>query len=138
MKFFVKGSFLFIILLLCFGYLWGVSHAAIQEKQETKESSTLSDEQLARARTLFGEKCARCHGADGRGQTTLGDMLGVPDFTDSKWLKEKKSDERLIKSIANGRDRMPAFGKKLTGPEIASLVAYVRRFNKSARQSTRP
>ena len=89
-------------------------------------------ERLSRAKALFGEKCARCHGADGRGETVTGGMLGVPDFTDENWWKEGKSDARLVASVTEGRDEMPAFGRKLTRREIASLVAYVRRFNKSA------
>jgi mono/diheme cytochrome c family protein len=58
-------------------------------------------------------------------------MLGVPNFTDEKWWKADVSNERLIESITNGKNEMPAFGKKFTKYEIAALVVYVRRFNKS-------
>jgi mono/diheme cytochrome c family protein len=108
-----------------------MSHAVDQENQRKEESPTVSDEQLARAKVIFKEKCARCHGADGRGQTVLGTMLVVPDFTDKKWWKDDVSDERLLGSITNGKVEMPAFGKKLTKQKIVSLVAYLRRFNKS-------
>ena len=128
MKTLVKGLILLVALLACAGY---VAHAArAQDGQAKKEAQPIADEQLARAKTLFGERCARCHGADGRGQTVLGDMLGVPNFTDKKWWTEEKSDKRLITSVTDGKDEMPAFGKKLSRPEIAALVSYVRRFNK--------
>ncbi|HEV7893259.1 MAG TPA: c-type cytochrome [Pyrinomonadaceae bacterium] len=104
----------------------------VQENKTGRESASVSPERLARAKTLFAEKCARCHGADGRGRTVTGDMLGVPDFTDENWWKGDRSDARLITLVTEGRDEMPPFGRKLTRREIAALVAYVRRFNKSA------
>jgi mono/diheme cytochrome c family protein len=39
-------------------------------------------------------------------------------------------DERIFNSIANGRERMPAFGKKLSDAQIEALVAYVRKLKK--------
>ena len=126
---------MFAALWLCAGYVVSSSRAgmaASQKGQERKESEPMSREELARARTLFNEKCARCHGEDGRGETQNGEMLGVPDFTDEKWRKEAKGDNRFIHSVTNGKEAMPAFGKKLSKQEIAALVAYVRRFGKPA------
>ena len=105
---------------------------ASQERGAARESEPVSPERLERAKTHFAEKCARCHGADGRGRTAVGDMLGVPDFTDENWWRGDRSDARLITSVTEGREEMPPFGRKLTRREIAALVAYVRRFNKSA------
>jgi len=34
--------------------------------------------------------------------------------------------------VARGKAGMPAFGKKLTKPEILALIAYVRCFDESA------
>jgi mono/diheme cytochrome c family protein len=134
MKMFIKGSVLLLALLLCAGYLAhsSTARALLQDRQEKKDSESISPEQLAQAKTTFGERCARCHGVDGRGQTVLGGMLGVPNFTDEKWWKEEKSDKRLINSVTEGKDDMPAFGKKLSKQEITALVFYVRRFNKGA------
>ena len=104
-----------------------------EERQEQKEPQSLSPKQLAQAKTLFNERCARCHGTDGRGETVIGSMLSIPNFADEKWWKEEKSDRRLSASITNGKGEMPAFGKKLSKQEITGLAAYVRRFNKTAR-----
>ena len=125
MRIFVKGGFLLVALCFCFGYLYHTSHAVNQENQGKEESPTVSDEQLARAKVIFKEKCARCHGVDGRGQTVLGGMLGVPNFTDRKWWKHDIKVERLIESLRNGKRNMPKFGKKLTRQEIAWLVAFL-------------
>ncbi len=134
MKIFIKGSILLAALLLFAGHLAHSSTARAfpQDEQAKKDSESISPEQLAQAKTTFGDRCARCHGADGRGQTILGGMLGVPNFTDEKWWKEEKSDKHLINSVTEGKDEMPAFGKKLSKQEITALVFYVRRFNKAA------
>ena len=117
-----------IFLLLGAGYVWSSANALPQETPVKKTG--LSSEQLARAKVLFGGKCARCHGADGRGKTVLGEMLRVPDFTNEKWWKDHGKDYDLVESIRKGNGDMPAFGKKLTRPEISLLAEYVRHFNK--------
>ena len=58
-------------------------------------------------------------------------MLEVPDFTDTKWWKEKGKDKDLAETISNGKGDMPDFGKKLTKPEISLLADYVRLFKKT-------
>ena len=40
---------------------------------------------------LFRNNCARCHGADGAGDTPLGHTYKTPDFTDPDWWR-KHSD----------------------------------------------
>ncbi len=80
---------------------------------------------------LFRNNCARCHGADGRGDTPLGHTYKAPDFTDPEWwLKHSDitSNRSLTSIVTRGKGGMPAFGKKLKRSEITSLVNYVRRF----------
>ncbi len=77
---------------------------------------------------LFLQKCAKCHGEDGRAQTEKGKKLKAQDFTDPEF-QEHKSDEKLADAIANGTEMdMPAFGKVLSPDEIESLVRVVRSF----------
>ena len=87
---------------------------------------------------LFNRNCARCHGADGRGDTPLGHLYKAPDFTDSEWWK-KNSDISGVKTlraiVTRGKAGMPAFGKKLTRTEINLLVDRIRRFRKLERKS---
>ena len=108
-------------------YTWTSTRVIPQETSIKKAS--LTAEQLTRAKALFGGKCARCHGADGQGHTILGEMLEVPDFTKGSWWIEHANDD-LVETIKNGDGDMPAFGKKLTKPEISLLANYVRLFNK--------
>lgn len=120
-----------VVLITGAGYVWSSVPAVTQETSVKKEG--LSAEELARAKVLFRGKCARCHGVNGRGQTALGEMLGVPDFTNRKWWRDQGNDDDHIESIRNGNGDMPAFGKKLTKPEISLLAEYVRHFNKAER-----
>ena len=93
--------------------------------------------QSAKARTaarvddLFRSNCARCHGADGRGDTPLGHTYNAPDFTDAEWWQKHSditSTGSLISIVSRGKGGMPAFGKKLSRGDIKLLVNHVRRF----------
>ena len=78
--------------------------------------------------TLFKQKCSKCHGADGSGDTSLGRIFGTPDFTDGSWWAKHPSTAEHVRAITKGRKNMPAFGKKLTRAQIASLASYIQRF----------
>ncbi len=83
---------------------------------------------------LFRTNCARCHGADGRGDTPLGETYNAPDFTDAKWWRLNASTTtraKLLSVVTHGKGEMPAFEKKLTRRQIESLVDYIRRFRGS-------
>src|SRR5713226_211528 len=80
---------------------------------------------------LFRNNCARCHGADGAGDTPLGHTYNAPDFTDPEWWRKHSditSTRSLVSIVSHGKGGMPAFGKKLTRSEIRHLINYVRRF----------
>jgi mono/diheme cytochrome c family protein len=83
---------------------------------------------------LFNQNCARCHGADGRGDTPSGHLYKTPDFTDDDWWKKNAkiaNAPSLRRLVTRGSGAMPAFGKKLTRPQIDRLVEKVRKFRKS-------
>ena len=99
-------------------------------------ATTFAQKRSARLRgadvaELFRNNCARCHGADGRGQTPSGELYKAPDLTDEEWWR-KHSDinntRKLIGIVTHGKGAMPAFGKKLKRSEISQLVNYARRF----------
>ena len=80
---------------------------------------------------LFLQKCAKCHGEDGRAETERGKKMKARNFTDAEW-QQSKTDSELIDSVTNGKeDDMPPFGKKLTKEQIEGLVKNdVRSFAK--------
>ncbi len=89
----------------------------------------------ADAKANWDSLCAKCHGADGKGQTKIGAKLGVKDFTDAK-VQAAIKDEDAVKAIkdgikdADGRTKMKAFvtgvDTPLSDDEVKALVAYVR------------
>lgn len=79
--------------------------------------------------------CAACHGPDGGGHTKAGRMARVKDMTNPAY-QATFTDARAAAQIknglkdANGRERMKAFGDKLSDADVAALVALVRSFKK--------
>src|SRR6266550_5693077 len=95
-----------------------------QRRSAAKSRGTRVDDQ-------FRNNCARCHGADGAGDTPLGHTFNSPDFTDPEWWRKHShitSAGSLASIVNGGKGGMPAFGRKLTRTEIRRLVNYVRRF----------
>lgn len=92
-------------------------------------ASTRNVDSATTARTaaqLWGKNCQSCHGKDGRAKTFKAKFNHARDLTDGNWHGEV-SDERIFNSISNGRGKnMPGYSKKMTEPEIESLVSYVR------------
>jgi cytochrome c553 len=78
--------------------------------------------------------CAKCHGEDGKGQTKMGQKLGVKDFTDAKVQADLK-DDAAAKAVkegvkdADGKTKMKAFDT-LSDDDVKALVQYVRAFKK--------
>jgi len=88
----------------------------------------------ADAKAQYEQDCAKCHGADGKGETKMGKKLGAKDYTDAKVQAELK-DEAAVKAIKEGlKDKD---GKVLMKPvegisdaDAKALVAYMRTFKK--------
>lgn len=70
--------------------------------------------------TLYAQKCATCHGKDGKG-SPVGLKLGVKDLTATKLSKDQ-----LEETIENGRGKMAAYKGKLTDEQIDSLAKYIK------------
>jgi len=90
----------------------------------------------ADAADTWNHNCASCHGPDGAGKTKAGRMASVKDFTDGKYQDSFTDDQAIaqikggFKDKETGKEKMKAFGEKLTDPEIADLLKYVRAFRK--------
>ena len=55
----------------------------------------------ADAKENWDNLCAKCHGAEGKGDTKMGQKLGVKDFTDAKVQADMK-DDAATKAIKDG------------------------------------
>jgi cytochrome c553 len=88
----------------------------------------------ADAKANYEKSCAKCHGADGKGETKMGKKSGAKDYTSAK-VQDELKDEAAIKAIKQGyKDKdgkevmKPSEG--LSDEEIKDLVAYMRKFKK--------
>lgn len=76
----------------------------------------------------YKAKCAMCHGADGMGATPAGKALKAISFKDPALAKA--SDADLIAATKSGKGKMPAYAGKLTDPQIAEVIGYIRTLQK--------
>ncbi|MFO1477125.1 MAG: c-type cytochrome [Verrucomicrobiota bacterium] len=86
------------------------------------------------AKENWDKMCSKCHGPDGKGQTKMGQKMGIKDYSDAKVQAELKDDE-AFKALKEGlKDKE---GKTLMKPveglsddDIKALIAYMRGFKK--------
>jgi cytochrome c553 len=88
----------------------------------------------ADAKENWDTLCAKCHGAEGKGDTKIGAKLGCKDFTDAKVQADMKDDAaaKAIKAglkSAEDKTLMKPFDQ-LSDDEVKALVAYVRGLKK--------
>jgi mono/diheme cytochrome c family protein len=77
---------------------------------------------LAQGADTYKAKCQMCHAADGSASTPAGKAMGTPPV--SAFAKASETD--LIAITKNGKGKMPAYGGKLTDPQIKEAVDYLR------------
>lgn len=82
----------------------------------------------AGGKALFEKSCAGCHGADGKGNPAMAKVLGEKGLNLTTQETTKKSDDQLLKVIAEGAGKMPA--SKLSKDEQKQSLGYVRSLAK--------
>jgi mono/diheme cytochrome c family protein len=81
------------------------------------------------AAAVYTKHCASCHGADGKGQTTMGKKQKVGDYTDPA-VQAKFSDDEALKVILEGKGKMKGYKDKVSEAEAKDLVKFIRAFKK--------
>jgi cytochrome c551/c552 len=83
---------------------------------------------------IFEKTCSKCHGPDGKGQTKMGQKVGIKDYTDAK-VQGGFTDEEAFKALKEGlKDKdgkilmKPA--ENVTDADIKALIAQMRGFKK--------
>jgi cytochrome c oxidase cbb3-type subunit III len=97
-------------------------HAEFYARFDDMEIDELAghSEAMAAAGNIFGNRCAQCHGSDGRGAP------GFPNLTDGAW-QWGGGPEQILASIRNGRmGVMPPMGDALGERGVAQMIEYVR------------
>lgn len=94
-------------------------------------ASALASAQAADVKENYEKMCQKCHGADGKAKTKMGEKAGAKDFTDAK-VQAEFTDEKAFKSIKEGvkdgdKTKMKA-AEGLSDDDIKALVKHVRTF----------
>jgi cytochrome c553 len=96
--------------------------------------AALASVSAADAKENWEKNCAKCHGADGKGDTKMGKKLSIADLTDAK-VQAKFTDEDAFKAMKSGR--ADASGKitmkaieGLSDDEMKALIPLVRGLKK--------
>ena len=99
----------------------------------TVGASSTSNQTSDSAQTVFKQRCSKCHGEDGRGNTETGKSLKVKNLRSV--AVQRLSNKQLASVIKDGKSNMPPFKYVMSDDEINSLVAYVRslRSNRTSR-----
>jgi cytochrome c6 len=86
----------------------------------------------ADAKANWTDHCAKCHGETGKGDTKIGKKMKVKDYSDPAVQAQLKDDamiEATLKGVTvDGKEKMKAFGDKLSPDEAKDLVALIRSF----------
>ena len=88
----------------------------------------------ADAKSNWEDHCAKCHGAEGKGDTKMGKKLGIKDFADPA-VQAQFTDADAFKAVKegvkdkDGKMRMKAI-EGLSDDDITALVQYLRGLKK--------
>jgi cytochrome c553 len=86
------------------------------------------------AQANWDELCAKCHGADGKGETKMGKKLSIHDFTDAK-VQAEFTDEQAFDAMKKGltdktgKTTMKAI-EGLSDDDLKAMIPFVRAFKK--------
>ena len=106
--------------------LWGAGLASVEAPSD--------QERLQRGRIIYEQRCLDCHGSEGRGDGRKALSLSPRPGNLISAATSAKSDEDLLKIIANGRTEMPAWKDELSDEQQRDVLAYIRslvRFSRS-------
>ena len=83
---------------------------------------------------LWESHCAKCHGKDGKGDTTMGKKSGAKDYSDAK-VQAAVDDAKAFKSVKEGlveegKAKMKPFAEKMSDEEIKATIAHLRTLKK--------
>ena len=98
-----------------------------------KNPVTPSDGVLAKARKLFADNCAQCHGSTGKGDGPMAGMLKEPpaDLSDGRKMAGMTDGEIFWNATKGKSPVMPAFESKLTEEERWGLVHILRELSRT-------
>ncbi|MGA3091850.1 MAG: cytochrome c [Terriglobales bacterium] len=76
----------------------------------------------------YKSHCSACHGKHGNADSLIGRNLKLRPLHSAD--VQSQSDEQLFAVISKGKDKMPAFDRRLPKDQIHDLVTYIRTLSK--------
>ncbi len=100
---------------------------APEEAKKLKNPVPATEASVAAGKALFLDRCAQCHGEQGKGDGPDAPLYSVKaaDFTDAHMMEEM-TDGEIFWKISEGRRPMPSFKKQLTEEQRWQLVNFLR------------
>jgi cytochrome c5 len=110
-----------------------VSGAAVFALLTPTSQAAAADTNAGKA--VYEKSCASCHGADGKGNPAMAKALGEKGLNLTTKDVTQKSDDQLLKVIADGAGKMPAQkslskDEQETGVKLRAVVSEVKRYVK--------
>ena len=79
----------------------------------------------------YEKLCVSCHGADGKGNPAMAKVFGEKELNIATKETAAKKDDELIKTITEGRGKMPASAAKtLSKEDQKAIIGHVRSLGK--------
>ena len=90
----------------------------------------------AGGKEFYQKECLMCHGEKGDGESAWKDIIPtpLPDFTETAAMR-RQTDGELFWKISEGRELMPAFGKRFSEEKLWRLVNYIRSLAPAEKKS---
>ncbi len=97
--------------------LWTAASGLLAPSQATAASG----------QEIYQKRCQACHGPDGKGNAKMAETLKteIQDLTAP--AVSSKPEPELFKVIADGKGKMPPFGKVLSEQDQRALVGFIKQ-----------
>jgi mono/diheme cytochrome c family protein len=137
-----RNQLIFWLVLLLFsgaascssGKDWGMPPSA----KNLKNPVTPNSENLAAAKAIYEDRCARCHGDRGAGDGPDASLYKpLPSRLDDDKTRQMTEGE-LFWKISKGRRPMPGYSNELTEEQRWQLVNLLRTFSANAPPEAAP
>jgi mono/diheme cytochrome c family protein len=116
----------------------GSANAQVVRIADSPPKVAITDDARAKARDIFTQRCATCHGADGHGKgPAAANLKPKPiDFHSQDWQKSV-TDDTMTKAIVFGGRSVGKSGQMAPNPDledepgiVAALVEKIRKWGK--------
>lgn len=110
-----------LILLSGIGAVYAHSEEVSEKYEKAVNPVEVTEDSLEAGKNIYAQKCAACHGADGKGTSP-----GMPDFTDHGMMEEM-GESVMFQKISEGvpGTPMPPWEDALTEEERWMVINYI-------------